>query len=305
MICSTSTFLRFWVVLLMDGLKIPAMSEITFGIISLPFQIHYWDSFLRDTTYLYVGIQFFFLPSTSLIFSPFLSSGFPISSCLLPTPLNWAILVHLFNERTLNFTPCQVLFCHNPDNLPVLMVINFNNGGRSWAANTLFKLRLLHSIETREPGYRRGGWLSRSLSRKDGQESSSEMIRCSKTWPEKTPGYPRNTRQAPHRASASRRESDRWAQWGADRWPAGLGASSEGAAVPRGPQWRSTAVIRAFYAGKVQTAGFPVAQKVKCRPVRSAADPGSIPGLGRSPGEGNGTPLQYSCLENPMDGEAW
>jgi len=30
-----------------------------------------------------------------------------------------------------------------------------------------------------------------------------------------------------------------------------------------------------------------------------------IPGLGRSPGEGNGNPLQYSCLENPMDGGAW
>ena len=34
-------------------------------------------------------------------------------------------------------------------------------------------------------------------------------------------------------------------------------------------------------------------------------DPGSIPGLGRYPGEGNGNPLQYSCLENPMDGGAW
>ena len=34
-------------------------------------------------------------------------------------------------------------------------------------------------------------------------------------------------------------------------------------------------------------------------------DPGSIPGVGRSPGEGNGSPLQYSCLENPMDREAW
>ena len=33
-------------------------------------------------------------------------------------------------------------------------------------------------------------------------------------------------------------------------------------------------------------------------------DVDSIPGLGRSPGEGNGNPLQYSCLENPMDGEA-
>ena len=32
---------------------------------------------------------------------------------------------------------------------------------------------------------------------------------------------------------------------------------------------------------------------------------GSIPGLGRSPAEGNGNPFQYSCLENPMDREAW
>ena len=37
----------------------------------------------------------------------------------------------------------------------------------------------------------------------------------------------------------------------------------------------------------------------------NAGDPGSIPGLGRSPGEANGNPLQYSCLENPMDGGAW
>ena len=37
----------------------------------------------------------------------------------------------------------------------------------------------------------------------------------------------------------------------------------------------------------------------------NAGDPGSIPGLGRSPGEGNGNPFQYSCLENPMDGGAW
>ena len=37
----------------------------------------------------------------------------------------------------------------------------------------------------------------------------------------------------------------------------------------------------------------------------NAGDPGLIPGLGRSPGEGNGNPLQYSCLENPMDTGAW
>ena len=37
----------------------------------------------------------------------------------------------------------------------------------------------------------------------------------------------------------------------------------------------------------------------------NAGDLGSIPGLGRSPGEGNGNPLQYSCLENPRDQGAW
>ena len=37
----------------------------------------------------------------------------------------------------------------------------------------------------------------------------------------------------------------------------------------------------------------------------NAGDLGSIPGSERSPGEGNGNPLQYSCLENPMDGGAW
>ena len=37
----------------------------------------------------------------------------------------------------------------------------------------------------------------------------------------------------------------------------------------------------------------------------SEGDPGSIPGSVRSSGEGNGNPLQYSCLENPMDGGAW
>ena len=36
-----------------------------------------------------------------------------------------------------------------------------------------------------------------------------------------------------------------------------------------------------------------------------AGDPGLIPGLGRSPGEGNGNPLQYSYLENPMNRRAW
>ena len=48
-----------------------------------------------------------------------------------------------------------------------------------------------------------------------------------------------------------------------------------------------------------------VAQSVKNLPEMQKTDPGSIPGSGRSPGEGNGNPLQYSCLENPMDRGAW
>ena len=47
--------------------------------------------------------------------------------------------------------------------------------------------------------------------------------------------------------------------------------------------------------------GFPGGSLGKNLP----GDVGSIPGLGRSPGEGNGNPLQYSCLENPMDRGAW
>ena len=40
-------------------------------------------------------------------------------------------------------------------------------------------------------------------------------------------------------------------------------------------------------------------------PAHNMGDPGSVPGLGRSLGEGNGNPLQNSCLENSMDREAW
>ena len=50
--------------------------------------------------------------------------------------------------------------------------------------------------------------------------------------------------------------------------------------------------------------GFPGGSEVKASAC-NAGDLGSIPGSGRSPGEGNGNPLQYSCLENPMDRGAW
>ena len=52
------------------------------------------------------------------------------------------------------------------------------------------------------------------------------------------------------------------------------------------------------------TRGFPGGSDRK-ESAYGVGDTGSIPGLGRSPGEGNGNPLQYSCLENPMDRGAW
>ena len=59
-----------------------------------------------------------------------------------------------------------------------------------------------------------------------------------------------------------------------------------------------------FYYSVTLVKGFPrssVGKDSACR----ASDPGSFPGLGRSPGEGNSNPPQYSCLENPMDRGAW
>ena len=50
--------------------------------------------------------------------------------------------------------------------------------------------------------------------------------------------------------------------------------------------------------------GFPGGSDGKTS-VCNAGDPSSIPGSGRSPGKGNGNLLQYSCLENSMDGGAW
>ena len=50
--------------------------------------------------------------------------------------------------------------------------------------------------------------------------------------------------------------------------------------------------------------GFPGGSEVKVS-AYNVGDLGLTPGSGRSPGEGNGNPLQYSCLENPMDGGAW
>ena len=53
--------------------------------------------------------------------------------------------------------------------------------------------------------------------------------------------------------------------------------------------------------GRIHSSGGSEVKASAC----NAGDPGSIPGSGRSPGEGNGNPLQYSCLGNPMDGGVW
>ena len=63
--------------------------------------------------------------------------------------------------------------------------------------------------------------------------------------------------------------------------------------------WHLWATLRA-----TTTLGFPGGSEVKAS-ASNAGDLGSIPGSGRPPGEGNGNPLQYSCLENPTDGGAW
>ena len=54
----------------------------------------------------------------------------------------------------------------------------------------------------------------------------------------------------------------------------------------------------------ISRCGFPGSSVVKNLPA-NAGDPGLVPGLRRSPGEGNDNPLQYSCLENCMDRGAW
>ena len=59
-----------------------------------------------------------------------------------------------------------------------------------------------------------------------------------------------------------------------------------------------------FYIRVLSICDFPGGSDGKAS-AYNAGDPGSIPRSGRSPGEGNGNPLQYYCLENPMDRGAW
>ena len=71
--------------------------------------------------------------------------------------------------------------------------------------------------------------------------------------------------------------------------------------IPLEDEWLSL-IIHFIVVG-----GTPGGTVVKNLPTNAGntRDAGSIPGLRRSPGEGNGNPLQYSCLRNPMDRETW
>ena len=62
--------------------------------------------------------------------------------------------------------------------------------------------------------------------------------------------------------------------------------------------------LQLYYLWLYNCQGFPGGSEGKASAC-NAGDPGSIPGSGRSPGEGNGNPLLYPCLENPMDRGAW
>ena len=65
-------------------------------------------------------------------------------------------------------------------------------------------------------------------------------------------------------------------------------------------------LLRALYSSSTSINGFPGGSGIKNLPAAcNAGDVSSTPGLGRYSGGGNGNPLQYSCLESPMDREAW
>ena len=76
----------------------------------------------------------------------------------------------------------------------------------------------------------------------------------------------------------------------------------------QGPGKRKSALRVSNKAGALKKilneGGFLGGSVVKNLPA-NAGDAGSIPGMGKSPGEGNGNQLQYSCLGNPIDREAW
>ena len=88
------------------------------------------------------------------------------------------------------------------------------------------------------------------------------------------------------------------------QWPPTSGNPSRTPCLPEAHGCSPLHKKDSYFQSTLPTIGFPrwlSGKESACQ----AGNGGLIPGSGRSPGEGNGTPLQYSCLENPMDREAW
>ena len=68
--------------------------------------------------------------------------------------------------------------------------------------------------------------------------------------------------------------------------------------------WRAGIIMLYEFVATSTVPDFPGGSNGKAS-VYNEGNPGSVPGLGRSPREGNGNPFQYYCLENPMDRGAW
>ena len=76
------------------------------------------------------------------------------------------------------------------------------------------------------------------------------------------------------------------------------------APAPLTPDLQASVVTSNLYSKYCMFGGFPGGSGIKGPPANTW-DAASVPGMGRPPGEGTGSPLQYSCLENPMDRRAW
>ena len=87
------------------------------------------------------------------------------------------------------------------------------------------------------------------------------------------------------------------AAWEGQPWPRPMGTGGQKGTWRKGP--RISFLL--FFTLVLCLVGFSAGSEFAC----NVGDPGSIPGLGRSPGGGHDNPLQYSCLENPMDRKAW
>ena len=92
--------------------------------------------------------------------------------------------------------------------------------------------------------------------------------------------------------------------WCGDRTPASVPPPAEGRSSPTNTLIFPPSSSYRVLCGSIYSLAFPGGSDGKVS-AYNVGDLGSIPESGRSPGEGNGSPLQYSCLENSIDGGAW